>query len=95
MEPWEQNITTLRDFGKKWEDLLPRKCIFPRKDKAKDPAGETEAVGLYEGAGYQSRGVYRPCWNCRMRTNEAPAFCLVCRRAIERLIRYYTEALPR
>lgn len=95
IEPWEQNITTLCDFGKKWEDLLPRKCIFPRKDKAKDPAGETEAVGLYEGAGYQSRGVYRPCWNCRMRTNEAPAFCLVCRRAIERLIRYYTEALPR
>ncbi len=95
IEPWEQNITTLCDFSTKWEDLLPRKCVLPRKDRTNVSDGETETVGLYEGAGYQSRGVYRPCWNCRMRTNEAPVFCFVCRRAIDRLIRYYTEVLPR
>ena len=69
--------------------------MLPRKDRTNVSDGETETVGLYEGAGYQSRGVYRPFWNCRMRTNEAPVFCFVCRRAIDRLIRYYTEVLPR
>ncbi len=27
---------------------------------------------------------------CRMKINEAPAFCPVCQRALERLINFYT-----
>ena len=45
---------------------------------------------LYEGAGYSLNGVYRAAEDCRMRTNECPEFCIVCRRAIERLIDFYT-----
>jgi hypothetical protein len=49
------------------------------------------AVGVYEGAGYTLKGIYRPVSECRMKINEAPAFCPVCQRALERLIKFYTE----
>ena len=48
-------------------------------------------IGVYEGAGYQSKGVYRPYPDCRMKTNQAPAFCPVCQRAIARIIEFYTK----
>ena len=50
-----------------------------------------DQVGVYEGAGYMPKGVYRPSPDCRMRTNECKAFCPVCQRAIERLVRFYTR----
>ena len=73
-EPWEPNLTTKVDFRQKWADMLP------------DPTGR---VGLYEGGGNQSKGVYRPSPDCRMRTNESPDFCPVCARAIVRLTDFY------
>ncbi len=73
-EPWEQNITTLADFGSKWKDMLE--------------AGDAQ---LLEGAGYQSKGVYRPAADCRMHTNKAEGFCPVCQRALGRIIKFYTE----
>ena len=48
-------------------------------------------VGVYEGAGYTKKGIYRPTTECRMRINEAPVFCPVCQRSLERTIRFYTE----
>ncbi len=42
-------------------------------------------VGLQEGAGYQSKGVWRACLDCRMRTNDATGFCPVCQRAIYKI----------
>ena len=71
-EPWEQNITTLKDFDSKWKDMLD--------------AGQAQ---LLEGAGYQSKGVYRPAPDCRMHTNKADCFCPVCQRAISRIIEFY------
>jgi hypothetical protein len=55
--------------------------------------GESDAsfVGVYEGAGYQSKGVYRPYPDCRMKTNAAAGFCPVCQRAIARIISFYSE----
>ena len=41
-------------------------------------------VGVYEGAGYTQKGLYRPTTECRMKINEAPAFCPVCQRALEK-----------
>lgn len=73
IEPWEQNITTMADFSKKWKDLY-----------------EQGVVGLVEGGGYQTKGVWRPQEDCRMRTNAAEAFCPVCERALRRLIDFYT-----
>ena len=48
-------------------------------------------VGVYEGGGYVSKGVYRPAKDCRMRTNNAPEFCQVCQRALQRIIDFYTD----
>lgn len=93
VEPWEQNITTLAHFSEKWEDMLPANTPVPTPSEGLAPT-DTQQIGVYEGAGYKGKGVYRPFQDCRMRTNETPNFCKVCHRAIDRLIRYYTEALP-
>ena len=101
-EPWEQNITTRVDFGSKWKSMIapgtpvptekpvfePRMARTPEQKKA---VSELPAVGLYEGGGYMSKGVWRGSFDCRMHTNEYPVFCPVCQRALERIIRYYTE----
>lgn len=89
-EPWEPNLTTLKDFDSKWKDMLPEGTPIPTPPVT-DPAKLYTQVGVYEGGGYCSKGVYRPATECRMKINEAPAFCPVCQRALERLIRFYTE----
>jgi len=86
-EPWEPNLTTLARFSAKWQDLLPAGTPVPTP-ATPDRAG---LVGVYEGGGYQSRGVYRGFLDCRMKTNECAAFCPVCQRSIERLVRFFTE----
>jgi len=86
-EPLEANLTTLKDFSKKWNDLLTAGVELPTPDTPEN-AGK---VGLFEGGGYQFKGVYRPCRDCRMRTNEYPTFCPVCQRAIAKLIDFYTK----
>ena len=96
-EPWEQNITTLFDFESKWDDMLPKIIQIPTPvegnvwEKIKAGTKPESIVGVYEGAGYQSKGVYRPYPDCRMKTNAAESFCPVCQRAIARIIEFYTE----
>lgn len=65
---------------------------LPRSNKKANPMDDPifTKVGVYEGGGYQSKGVYRPCQECRMKINEAPDFCPVCQRAIARIIKFYT-----
>lgn len=84
-EPWEQNLTTLKDFPSKWADMLPQGTPVPTPPDA----AHTERIGVYEGGGYQSKGVYRAFQECRMKINDWPEFCPVCRRAIERLVDFY------
>ena len=90
VEPWEPNLTTLTDFGAKWKDLLPEGTPVPTPLSDNDDEVFTR-VGVFEGGGYQSKGVYRPAQECRMKINEAPVFCPVCQRALRRLIQFYTE----
>lgn len=89
-EPWEQNITTLVNFDSKWKDMLPNGTPIPTPVKTSQEEIYT-SVGVYEGAGYTTKGIYRPVTECRMKINEAPAFCPVCQRSLERLIKFYTE----
>lgn len=86
VEPWEPNITTLADFSKKWQSMVAKGTPIPTPIKA-----GKERAGLYEGAGYSLKGVYRAYPDCRMRTNENPEFCEVCKQAISRLIDFYTK----
>ncbi len=83
-EPWEPNITTLVDFDSKWADMLPHGIEVPTT--VTPERTENYTVGLYEGGGYLSKGIYRPADVCRMRNNTATRFCPVCERAIERVI---------
>lgn len=87
-EPWEPNITTLVDLKSKWSDMLPEGAEVPTEPSGKDVYTR---LGVYEGGGYQSKGVYRPVQECRMKINEAPVFCPVCERAIRRMIDYNTK----
>ncbi len=65
-----------------------------RKERGKEEAlfrSEKYAgkVGAFEGANYEAKGYYRPELNCIMFTRY-DKFCVVCRRAIERVIGMYT-----
>jgi hypothetical protein len=71
-----------------WEQNITTLTDFDSKWKDMLDAGTAE---LLEGAGYQSKGVYRPAADCRMHTNKAESFCPVCQRAIGRIIEFYTE----
>lgn len=103
IEPWQQNITTLVDFDSKWKDMLTPGVKIPtpwvdeggtreeRMARAKQAKNGDVVVGVFEGGGYKSKGVYRPVETCRMRDNHNPTFCPVCERAISRVIEFYTK----
>jgi len=71
-----------------WEPNITTQCDFSGKWGNLIDEGK---AGLYEGAGYLSKGTYRGEPDCRMRTNEHPVFCSVCQQALTRLIKFYTE----
>lgn len=87
IEPWEQNISTQVDFAAKWKDMLSENTPVPTPAEV----SENYPTGVYEGGDYSAKGIFRPAENCRMRTNEYPAFCPVCQRALRRIIEFYTE----
>lgn len=87
VEPWEQNITTRVNFASKWQDMLIKDTPVPTSIKL----AQRYKIGVYEGAGYAAKGVFRPSYDCRMRSNQADAFCLVCQRALKRMIDFYTK----
>lgn len=92
IEPWEKNITTLTDFTAKWQNLLPEGAVVNEDGTITFNGTKKKSdAWLYEGGGYQSKGVWRGADDCRMRTNEAAEFCPVCQQAIEDIIRFYTE----
>ena len=84
-ELWEPNITTLVDFDRKWKDLLPEGTPVPTplNDETKDE------IGVFEGGGYLSEGIYRPMDHCMMR-DYAP-FCPACSRAILNMVDFLSD----
>jgi hypothetical protein len=87
IEPWEPNITTNVEFDRKWSDLLtqsipiPTPRIIENKDK----------IGLFEGGGYVSKGIYSPMMDCMMKSNTPTDYCPVCQRAVEARLKYYLD----
>ncbi len=86
-EPWHPNITTLKNFGQKWEHLVADTVPIPTPNVSK----YKNITGVFEGAGYSARGIYRPAVNCRMRSNQAEGLCEACREAIRRMILFYSQ----
>jgi hypothetical protein len=87
VEPWEPNITTLADFNKKWKNIVDPNTPVPTPDEEK----YFSSVGVFEGAGYASKNVYRSTYDSIMRTLKTNEFNLVCKNAIERMLKFYTE----
>lgn len=88
-EPLEPNITNLVDFGSKWQRMLKKGTPVPTPDNNKVRQNENGPLGVYEGAGYSAKGVYRPTMHCMMR-DYAP-FCPVCRQRLEEVFSLYTK----
>jgi hypothetical protein len=57
----------------------------------KEFASLEDMVGAFEGAGYSSKGLYRPMIHCVMISSPKGEFCRVCQQAISRMIDYYGE----
>ena len=87
VEPWEPNLTSLVDFSNKWGDMLDKKTPVPTPREKKY---ET-VIGVFEGGGYEPKGMYSPHMDCLMKTFKGHEFCPVCQRAIERMILYYSK----
>ena len=48
-------------------------------------------VGVYQGAGYATQGLYRPMVDCIMFTKKQKHFCRVCEEAMIGIIEWYAE----
>jgi len=83
VEPYQENITTLIDFDSKWKSLISKKTPIPT------PATDEylKSVGVFEGAGYSAKGIYRSSVDCMMKSLYYGKFCPVCSKAIENEIK--------
>ncbi len=83
VEPWEANITTATQRrAVKWRSMIDDAMPVPT------PADVRYAgrVGLFEGAGYSTRGIFRSELYCIMRSFEVREFCAVCRGHVRNVI---------
>ncbi len=87
IEPWEPNITTLKAFDRKWKGDIEEGTLVPTPRKEK----YSGTVGVFEGGGYISKGIYSPHIDCRMKSNRTEHFCPVCQKAIEKMIERITQ----
>jgi hypothetical protein len=87
VEPWEPNLTTNRQFDRKWKSLVTAGTPLPT------PRSELykHSVGMFEGGGYESKGIFSPMMDCKMNTIGALEFCPACRQAIQKMIDFYCE----
>lgn len=66
-EPHEPNVTTNTDRATlKWRDWVDPTTPFPTLTRTPD------TPGLYQGAKYSSKGIYRPTYNSKMRSLGVP-----------------------
>lgn len=61
------------------------------EDRFLSDSGLMDKVGVFEGAGYVSKGLYRPMIDCIMFSKGAKPYCKVCEAAVIRVIRHYSD----
>ena len=100
---WEERTRAVEEARKDGASPAKLKALqakFEAADKAvtakmdavaRKYAGLEDKVGVFEGAGYASKGLYRPQIDCIMSSGRGGKFCLVCQRAIARMIGYFSE----
>ena len=78
----EADIQKIRDAHAAVRKELDAKLAAVRKEY--EPL--EDKVGLFEGAAYTTKGMYRPMIHCIMIASPKKEFCLVCQRAIRQMI---------
>ncbi|MBS4029587.1 MAG: peptidase M64 [Ignavibacteriales bacterium] len=68
-----------------------RKPLYDREQEILKTSKYVGKVGAFEGAGYVSKGMFRPAIDCRMFTLSVIDFDPVCSAAIEKVIEFYTK----
>lgn len=91
IEPVEPNLTTLVDFDSKWKDMLDEGTKIPTEPVWYKDSPEYNKLGVYEGGGYVSKGVYRPSMHCTMNSIIYNDFCPVCTKALKEVLDYYSK----
>ena len=102
--PWpkEQFETQAREFQSRRREIRQRNAPeeemdahFRRQLEADERVLKSgaypNAVGAFEGASYEARGLYRAQADCIMFTRDPVGFCAVCRRAIGTIIDLYSS----
>jgi len=87
VEPVQPNITTLVNFGSKWKNLVDKNIPIPTPNDKK----YYDKVGAFEGGGYVEKGIYRPRYDCTMKSRSRNNFCPVCSSAISEMIKFYID----
>lgn len=88
VEPWSPNVTALLDPANlKWGDMVAEGTPIPTPDTDE----YKEVVGAFEGACYVAKGLYRPCFDCKMKSKANIDYCPVCMQGVRRLLEFYTE----
>ena len=92
-------VAELRRTGAPEADVRAAEADYNSRDR--QHSGEMHAclgasrfagkVGAFEGAGYASKGLYRPMVDCIMFTKGTPEFCVVCREAMAGVIDWYSR----
>ncbi len=95
--PWEKQQYDSLEAGRgKLDRLAPdyyekRKPFFDAEKKLIEDSPMRGMVGAFEGAGYASKGLYRPSLDCRMFSLSLVGFDPVCSAAIQRVIDFYSR----
>ncbi len=87
VEPWEKNITTLANFSSKWEKDIEANTPIPTPDDS----SSVYKLGVYEGAGYVAKGVYRPTYNSIMRALTTKEFNKPSQDAVKEAVLFYSK----
>lgn len=87
VEPWEKNITTLVNFEKKWKHLIKEGTPIPTPDSEE----YKNNIGVFEGAGYVTKGVYRSTYDSLMRSLKVDSFNQVSIEALKEVLDFYTK----
>ena len=87
VEPLDPNLTTLINFESKWKDLVEESTPIPTPNTEE----YKNKVGAFEGGGYMKKDIFRPTENCTMKSISVDNFCPVCKRAIQKMIDFYTK----
>jgi hypothetical protein len=86
-EPWEPNLTTLVNFSSKWENMLKPGTPVPTPPL---PV-YINSTGVFEGGGYAAKGIFRPSYDCHMKSGNYGKFCEVCEHSLKTMLMFVTQ----